>query len=100
MGILVIAVAIAFVVFGADLIAAFVLPGLPPPYGAVALYVAGGFVGCLFFPPTRFLAQALVLGILKGLVMLGKVGGQVGLSACRIVVTAGHAAWRHLWSDQ
>ncbi len=100
MGALFLAVGIALVVFGADPIAAFLLPGLPAPYGALALYVSGGFIACLVFPPTRFLAQNLILGILKGLVVLVKVGGQVGLSACRIVVTAGHAAWNHLWSSE
>ena len=98
MGILVLAVAAALIVFGADPIAAWLLPGVPAPYGALALYSGGGLIACLLFPPTRFLAQNLVMGILRGLGIVLKACGQLGLSACRTIATAGHAAWSHLWS--
>jgi hypothetical protein len=97
MGVLIAAAAVGLLVLGADPIAAWLLPRLPPPFGVLLLFAGVSLIAGLAMPPTRFLAQAAIVGILKAVLVLHRVSVQATLAAMRTVWTTGQTAWTRLW---
>lgn len=82
-----------------DQVSAWLWPTLAPAVGFWILL--GGFllIGALLWVPSRFLAQALVLGILTtGLVIL-RVLAQGFLTMSRLMWSSGRTALARLWGD-
>jgi hypothetical protein len=82
-----------------DQVSAWLWPTLAPMVGSRILL--GGFllIGALLWAPSRFLAQAVVLGVLTtGLVIL-RVLVQGFLAMFRLMWTSGRTALARLWGD-
>lgn len=97
MGLLLAAVGLGLVFLGADPIAAWLLPGLPPPFGVLLILSGVSLIAGLALPPTRFLAQAAIVGILRAVLVLARVSVQATLAAMRTVWTTGQTARARLW---
>jgi len=82
-----------------DQVSAWLWPTLAPAVGSWILL--GGFLvmGALLCAPSRFLAQAVVLGVLTtGLVIL-RVLAQGFLAMFRLMWSSGRTALARLWGD-
>jgi len=92
---------VAFVVIlltfgGADRLAAWILPTLPPDVGAIALIALLILVTALVLPPTRLLANAAIIAIAGAFVVAGRLIIGACISAVRTIWDLGRSAWRTL----
>jgi hypothetical protein len=97
MGFLVLAAILGFLLLGGgSAVSAWLLPGLPPPLGAGLLLAGVVTTALLALPPTRFLAQAFLVGMAKCVLILASVSLQVLRTIGRTVWTSSRTAWHAL----
>jgi len=81
---------------GADRLAAWILPSVPPELGAIVLIAALILVTALILPPTRLLASAAIVAIAGAVLAAGRLILSACLSASRTIWRLGRSAWRAL----
>jgi hypothetical protein len=92
MGLLICSVLILWLLFGGGQeVSVWLVPGLPPSIGALLL------VASLSLPAIRCLAQAVIVGTTRGLVVVGRASLQGTLAACHLIWTSERAACPCLW---
>jgi hypothetical protein len=97
MALLLVALVVLLLTFGgADRLAAWLLPTLPPDVGAIALIVCLILVTALVLPPTRLLANAAIIGMGAACVALGRALVSACISALRTIWDLGRSAFRSL----
>lgn len=88
----------AFLWVGGDQLAFWLFPTLPPGIGRLLL-AASLLVAALLFAPTRFLAQAIVMGILTSVLVICRVTIQGLLAMTRRMWTSGRSALDRFWGE-
>jgi len=99
MGLLVFLTIAGFLYFAGDRISPMLWPNLPPALGAWILLSGFGLFAALLFPPSRLLAQTLIMAVLSGLLLLGRCLLQGTVALTRLMWTNAHEAVRRLWGD-
>lgn len=89
----------AFLWFGGDQLSMWLFPAIPASIGRILLLAASLLVAALLFAPTRFLAQAVVMGILTSVLGICRVALQGFLAMTRLIWTSGRTALDRFWGD-
>lgn len=89
----------AFLWVGGDQLAFWLFPAIPSGIGRLLLLTASLLVAALLFAPTRFLAQAIVMGILTSVLVICRVTIQGWLAMARLMWTSGRTALDRFWGE-
>jgi len=89
-------IVILLTVGGGDRLSAYLMPGLPPQFGAILLIATLILVTTLILAPTRLLASMAIRGFTTVVLMAMKILLGASLSALRILWDRSRSAWQTL----
>lgn len=83
--------------FAGDQLSSWLFPAISPGTGRILLLSAFLLVAALLFAPTRFLAQAIVMGIITSVLGICRLTLQGFLAMTRLMWTGGRTALDRFW---
>lgn len=82
-----------------DQVSSYLLPSLMPEVGRWLLLAGAGLIGTLLWSPTRFIAEACIIGFVSTVVIILRVLARAFLAVLRMAWTSGRTAAGRLWGD-
>ena len=83
-----------------DQISSYLLPTVAPELGRWLLIIGIGLIGTLLWSPTRFIAEAIFMGVVTTVVIVLRVLARAFISILRIAWSSGRTAAHRLRGER